>query len=256
MAKPELIKAISKHLTKKHNTQFASKNYSLSPSVAGDPCMRKKYYSYFKVPQKDKWIGQILTLEGGIGTHENIQGWLGDMGIAVDYLDPKTGKPPIGKYTGKPDIEFPIAIEDLKIQKGKIDRVIVQDNEIWLVEIKSVGDDKFQNIMKPQEDHIVQGTLYVFGFELCLQRGDYDHIPQINKNMPVMGIIYLYVSRDNGKMKEYVVPRDEKKFMKICEDIEILSHYIDAKKLPPPPAPGVCKFCPYPDWCKNNKNIR
>jgi CRISPR/Cas system-associated exonuclease Cas4 (RecB family) len=179
------------------------------------------------------------------------------MGMAVDYLDPKTGTPPIGKYTGKPDIEFPIAIEELKIQKGKIDRVLVYDNAIWLVEIKSVGDDKFQNqIHKPQEDHIVQGTIYVFGFELCLQRGDYDHIPRIKKDMEVKGIIYLYVSRDSGKMKEYFIPRDEKKFLKICKDVEDLSYYIDRKELPPPPPPGVCKFCPYPDYCKNNKNVK
>lgn len=246
---------IEKFLDGKHNPKGRkpSTNYSLSPSMMGDDCLRKKYFSYFKIPQAPKNLDGILIMESGIGVHDQVQGWLKDVGVAVDYVDPKTGKPPIN--FGKVDIEFPISIPELLIQKGKIDRIIVLGSEIWIVEIKSVGGRKFTELQEPQFDHTIQGMVYVFGFEKCLAQGDYNHVEKLPKGLPVRGVKLIYVNRDNGQMKEFSLERDEDLFVQICKDVSELSKYILSKELPPPPAGGLCKYCPYPEYCKNNRNV-
>lgn len=244
---------IEKFLKDKHNYVAKNKKFSLNPSVLGDPCLRKKYFSYFKIPQAPKQIPVILTMESGIGIHEMVQGWLGEIGVAIDYLDPATGKPPIN--FGKEDIEFPIAIPELLIEKGKIDRVVVMNDELWIVEIKSVSSDKFKELVKPAEDHIIQSMVYVFGFEKALKEGKYDHIPNLPKNLDVKGVKILYVNRNTGHMKEFELERNEALFSEICESINEIAQYILKKELPPPPKGGLCQYCPYPEYCKNNRNI-
>jgi CRISPR/Cas system-associated exonuclease Cas4 (RecB family) len=242
-----LSKAIGQFLEGKHNKNYTSKNYSLSPSVIGDDCMRKKYYSYFRIPQAPKKPDNIMILEGGNSMHEHFQKWLKEMGLLVEYINPKTKQK---------ETEFVIKIPELKIQKGKVDGVLVLDGKIYLVELKSAGDAKFKYRTKePQYDHKVQGTIYIFAFEKNLLEGEFDHIPEISKDMPVEGIIYLYVNRDTFKMKEFYIPRDEKFFLKICKDIEDLSYYIDRKELPPLKGGKLCKYCNFPEYCKNNRNV-
>lgn len=235
------------------SSSYQSKNFSLSPSVLGDECLRKKYYSYFKIPRAPNDISGILIMESGNNIHQMIQTWLADINVAIDYLDPKTGKVPIN--WGKPDIEFPISIPELLIQKGKIDRVVMIEGELWIVEIKSIGDRKFKELSQPAFDHMIQGMVYVFGFEKCLREGQYSHIASLHPELPVKGVRFIYANRDNGQMKEFPVERDENLFIQICQDINELAKYILSKELPPPPPGGMCKYCPYPDFCKNNRNV-
>lgn len=246
--KLSIKKILSNYLKEKHNAPRKSKKFGLSPSIIGDDCLRKIYYSYFKIEQAPKTILNILGLEGGNSLHNHFQKWLGDAKLAIDYIDPETKEV---------KVEFPISLPELKIRKGYIDRVLVWNNKIYLVEIKSVGKEKFMYCVKqPQKDHKVQGTIYIFAFENNLLDGKYDHIKALNKSMVVEGIIYLYVNRDNFNMKEFYVERNEKDFLKICNKIDNLSKYIDNKKLPPLTNGKICKYCPYLDWCKNNKNIK
>jgi hypothetical protein len=251
-----ISKLIEKHLKDKDVQAFSKpgKNFSLNPSVLGDDCLRKKYFSYFRMPQKAKEIDNILILESGNTVHERVQDWLGDLGIAIDYLDPKTGKVPVNYYTGKKDIEFPISIPQLLIQKGKIDRVCLMDDELWLIEVKSIGSEQYKKLDEPKFDHTIQGTVYLFGFEMCLQAGNYDHIPKLRRDMVPKGLKFIYVNRDTGQMKEYFLERNESLFVRICKDIQELAYYILNKELPPPPKGGMCKFCPYPELCGKNLN--
>lgn len=251
----EIRKLLENHLKAKYekSSSYINTNYSLSPSILGDSCLRKKYFSYFKIPQETREIKSILTLESGNNIHSMVQNWLGEMGLGIDYLDPKTGQPPI--RFGKEDIEFPISIPELLIKKGKIDRVLLIDDELWLVEIKSIGDQKFTYLKEPQFDHVIQGTVYLFGFQMNLQEGAYDHIKSINKNMKLKGLKFIYVNRDNGQMKEYFLERNEELFIQICKDINELAYYIQNKELPPLPGGKLCKYCPYPELCSKNKNL-
>lgn len=254
LAKDSVRSLIEEYLKEKYrkSAAYVNKNYSLSPSILGDKCQRKKYFSYFKIPQAIKEVKNILTLESGNNVHYMIQSLLGDTGKAIDYLDPDTGQVPF-KF-GRYDIEFPISIPQLLIKKGKIDRVMLIDGELWLIEIKSIGDFKFSQLKEPAFDHIIQGTVYLFGFEMNLQEGAYDHIPQMDKTLKIKGLKFIYVNRDNGQMKEYLLEKNQDLFIEICKDINDLAEYIKVKELPPAPKGGLCQYCPYPDLCSKNKN--
>lgn len=235
-------------MDEKHNKPRKGKTPSLSPSMLGDECLRKIYYSYHKIEQAPKDIKNILMLEGGNSLHDHIQKWLGDVGLAVDYIEPDTGEV---------KVEYPIWFPEFKVRKGYIDRVLVDGNKIYLVEIKSAGDAKYKyHIKEPQKDHRVQGTTYIFAFEKNLYEGKYDHIPQLNKDMLVEGIFFMYVNRDNYQMKEYFVKRDEKEFLKVSKKVDKILKYIEKKELPPLKNGKLCKYCPYPDLCKNDKNVK
>jgi CRISPR/Cas system-associated exonuclease Cas4 (RecB family) len=252
-----VIKNLIEQLLKKRHNDLASekdKKPSLHPSILGDPCFRKKYYSYFRTPQMPREIPSILILENGISTHERIQQWLADTGVAIDYLDPQTGLPPV--KNGRPDTEFIISIPELLIEKGKIDRLITLNNELWIVEIKSIGSKKFYELIEPTYEHLVQGTIYLFGFEKCLKKSAYSHIPQlVCTNLQVRGVRFLYVNRDNGQMKEFLVERNEALFIEICKDIQELSTYLSSKELPPKHENNFCRYCPYASYCKKDQNI-
>lgn len=248
MRRPNLKSLINAYLKDKHNKPRNSKNFSLSPSILGDDCLRKIYYSYYRIEQAPKTIDNILMLEGGNSLHDHIQKILKDVGLAVDYHDPKTGVV---------DVEFPISFPEWKVGKGYIDRVLIDGKKIYLVEIKSAGDAKYKyHIKEPQNDHKVQGTTYIFAFEKNLYEGKYDHIKELSKDMLVEGIYFLYVNRDNYQMKEYFVKRDEEHFLEIDQKVNKLLKYIEKKELPPLKNGKLCKWCPYPDWCKNNKNVK
>lgn len=256
-SKISLLKKIDTYLKKAANPKY-SPGYKpdprVKPSDLGSPCYRKIFYSYLHTPRdfplkaKEKRI-----FDTGDAFHDMIGDWVEGAGLAIHYKDPKTGKVPISRWTGKPDPEFPIAVPELEIKKGKIDAVLLINGELWLGEWKSSKAEKFDKLEEPQEEHKIQANTYVHFFEYCRAKGMYDHIEELKDAGEIKGVIFLYINKDNSEVKEFVVPKEDGDLHEIIEKYQKLKQYVEDKELPPP-TEHYCFFCPYNQKCKKNYN--
>ena len=255
--KVSLVNKINAYLKKAANPYYED-DYKpaprVKPSDLGSPCMRKIYYSYLQTP-KDLKIEpkQKRIFDTGDAVHEMIRDWVKGAKSLIEYRDPKTGEVPKSKWTGKPDPEFPISVEELEIKKGKIDAIVLLDNKIWIGEWKSIKGEKFEDLKDAQDEHKVQANTYVHLFEHCLQRGDYAHIKELEGHTEVEGVIFLYLNKDNSELKEYIVPKDDSSLETVVSKISELKRYVEDKALPPK-TEHFCFWCPWVIKCKKDMN--
>lgn len=224
------------------------------PSSLGTKCPRKRYYQYYRVPEDFPKSDVILRIwETGNYMEEMIAKWLIQIGEHVPFINKGNKQPPIRH--GKPDPQFPISDADWRINKGYIDNVDVSSKGIWLHEIKSSKEEKWTPLTEPMAEHIVQTACYVKAFEIHLQNGDYDHIPQLDKSMKVLGVKFFYINKNTSKIKEFIVPRD--KYGSIINKLDNLVKgdfkNIDEKKLPKK-VEDNCYWCDFRLKCKKNWN--
>ena len=259
MPKPEItiISKIDAHLKKIANPYYGpdyKPNPRVKPSDLGSPCMRKILYSYLRVnPDQKIKPEQKRIFDTGTIIHELIGDWVKGAGLLIEYKDPKTGLVPIGKYTKKPDPEFPIVVPELDITIGKIDALIMLDGKLWIGEWKSSKGEKFDDMTDAQEEHKMQANTYVHLFEYCWARGDYDHIEELKEFKEVSGVRFLYLNKNNSELKEFVVPKEDSSLDAVVEKICTLKKYVEDKALPPK-TEHYCFFCNWNLSCKKDMN--
>ena len=229
--------------------------------------MRKVFYSYLRVEKDYPWEGEsIIRFEKGDALHDMIRNWLRTAGVLVEYKNKTNGEVPKHFATGLPDPEFPVSDLDLDIRKAKIDAVILLEgiegikDGAWLVEVKTKNSRGFQDLSKPEDRHIEQATIYAYLFEVCLNKGDYDHIPELEEVKEVNGVIYIYLNReasedaeDGDDWEEFICEKDPKVFKKIVSKIIEIHKNVETKTLPEKTW-DYCKTCNYREKCLKDFN--
>jgi len=253
--RPSLIPIFNKVLEEKAKPQYKSSDEpKLKPSDFGNPCFRYLFYSYLRT-EKDFYPSskEQKTFDVGTALHEMMQSWLQSSDSFIPYLDPQTNKIPISPMTGLPDPEFKIVFPPLEVKVGKIDGVVIIDNQLWLVELKSIKDELFIALNEPKDAHQIQANIYVMGFEDNRKKGLYNHIPQLSGLGPVQGVIYNYFNKNTGDIKDYVVLVSETAIKTIFDKYKKFKKYVENKELPPK-TKYYCNSCAFRVKCKNEIN--
>lgn len=228
----------------------------IKPSDLGNPSLRRIFYSYMRVPADNKIDAKVKRIfDTGDAFHDMIKGWVRGLAPAVQFIEYRDtdGNIPIDRWSGKPNGEFPIKVEELDIKEGKIDAIMIIDGKLWVGEFKSIKDNKFQPLDDAQDDHKIQANTYVHLFEYCLQKGDYAHIEELKGFTQVEGVVYLYCNKDTSELKEFVLPKDDSDLEEIVEKIAKIKDYAEKKKLPPCSC-NPKSWCPWNKKCSKNFN--
>lgn len=247
----------------------ANPNYkptpSFRPSSLGTICQRAIFYSFWRVtPDEELTAKNHITFQMGDAIHEIIGKWLRGAGVLIDYKKPD-GTPNVNRFTGEPDYEFPVHSEDLGIPKAKIDAILKIDGKLWIGEYKSINDGGFNGkkypsgfvlppLKSPKREHLRQAMMYPFLFEQCLQAGEFEHIKELEGFTEVEGVIFLYMNKNDGMLKEYKLKKDFTVFEDVVHDILDVKEHNEAKTLPPKNQKENCRFCNWASKCKKNYN--
>ena len=119
---------------------------------------------------------------------------------------------------------------------GRADFIIELNNEKVVVELKTTGQSKFEELEqtnKPDKYHYYQIQMYLY-------------LLKIDK-----GII-LYECKNNSKLKEFAVTLDRDCINKIWENFKSAKSYIDSNTLPDRDFARnttECGFCPFSEKC-------
>jgi CRISPR/Cas system-associated exonuclease Cas4 (RecB family) len=243
-----LIKIFDKAIKREPST---STGRSMRPSSLGGKCLRKIYYAVNRV-EKDYEDSDDLSriCKLGDAIHDMLKDAYRKAGILIDYYSSSLG--PSGHMTND-EREFVISDADLEINKGKIDAIFNLDGVIWIGEFKSINAKGFDYLKHPKPEHIVQATIYYYVFNRMLAEGKYSQIGALAGFKKAAGIKFVYVCKDNAKMKEFTVNPSDTLFQEIVERIEYLKAIGPNDPLPPK-TEDFCGNCSYREKCKANRN--
>ena len=174
-------------------------------------CKRALYYSRIGVEPELNWDDEMLALfRLGHIIHDMRQR---DFAILYPGFVPET----------------PVCIEELGIA-GHSDGVFV--NEVWNLEIKTVGDSTFKSTTSPKKDHKFQATCYM-------------------KALGIPRTLFVYINRNNGQEEVYPYSFQPEIWDEI---VEIVTGVESKVRAGVPPEKEVsawkCKRCPYLHACQ------
>lgn len=128
-----------------------------------------------------------------------------------------------------------IKIPPQEIISGRADAIVTLDNELYVVDFKSMNSMIFRKLTEPKEENVNQIQLYMHFFK----------IPK--------GIL-LYVSKDDSDLKEFLVEYDKNKAEKLLKDLAKLLIKIKNNIVPAViigyPTDWQCKYCQFKEICK------
>jgi len=128
-----------------------------------------------------------------------------------------------------------INIPSQKVISGRADAILSWENELYVLDIKSMNSFLFKNLSQPKEENLDQLQLYLHFF--AIQKG-----------------ILLYVNKDTQELKEFIVIYDRTRSEKILKDLDQLKTKIEAniipKRLDDFPSDKQCQFCQFKEICK------
>ena len=178
-------------------------------------CNRAIYFQFKKYPKKEMEARILRLMSHGDYTHMRIMSVLFSLGLVKAA-----------------EIEIP----KQEIINGRADAIISLNNEIYVLEIKSINRTKFAILNQPDSDHIKQIQLYLHYFNIS--RG-----------------IMLYECKDTQDIKEFFVDYDEGLVKKLLSNFDKLKKEIDENKIPEIPEDleaWKCTYCPYLESCKKH----
>lgn len=178
-------------------------------------CPRTIYFQFKKIPKKEMEARVLRLLEHGEYTHMRIMAVLFSMGLVRAS-----------------EIEIP----KQEIINGRADAIISMNNELYVVEIKSINKNAFSMLKEPNQDHLKQIQLYLHYFK----------IPK--------GIL-VYECKDTQDIKEFLINYDEKFVIKILDSLNNLKKEIDSNQIPNIPEDleaWRCDYCSYLEECKKH----
>jgi CRISPR/Cas system-associated exonuclease Cas4 (RecB family) len=176
-------------------------------------CPRQIFFKFKKAPQKEMEPRILRIFDQGNYIHLRLMRDLFSLGVVVAS-----------------EIDIP-PTEDVG---GRADAIIRINNELFLVDFKSINSMILKNMEKPKDDHILQVQLYLHFFNL--------------KN----GIL-LYEGKDNSQIKEFPVKYEKKIAKKILEDFARLKINVGKnlipKQMPDYPDNWQCQYCQFKELC-------
>lgn len=225
---------------------------SIKPSMLGSPCLRKNFYSYNKVEQDVKFPlrnARIVKLGDAIG--KMLFEAFEQEGVAIKYRKPD------GTYYKDfdgvtDDYEFRLTFPDLGVKLGKIDMVCILEDGLWLSEFKSINERGYKALRGPKPDHLIQGVLYLYLFNLALKEGKFKHIEELDSFTKAKGMRFLYYHKNGSDLKEFVVTEADQIFRDIVTKIQQIKWYSDNDVLPDG-TQDYCNTCPWQKKCSRNQ---
>jgi CRISPR/Cas system-associated exonuclease Cas4 (RecB family) len=117
---------------------------------------------------------------------------------------------------------------------GRADAILSIDNELYVLDIKSMNSMIFRSLTQPKEENVYQIQLYL-------------HYFQIKKG------ILLYVDKDQQELKEFIIEYDPELCEKLLTDFKELKSKIELdvipSALPDYPNNWQCSYCPFREVC-------
>lgn len=178
-------------------------------------CVRAIYFQFKKYPKKEAEARILRLLSHGDYTHMRLMSVLFSLGLVKSA-----------------EIEIP----KQEIVNGRADAIISLNNELYILEVKSINKTAFSILKEPNLDHIKQIQLYLHYF-----------------NLP-KGIL-LYECKDTQDIKEFSVEYDKELVEKILNNFANLKEEITNNKIPEIPEDleaWKCGYCPYLEECKKH----
>lgn len=128
-----------------------------------------------------------------------------------------------------------VKIPPQELVSGRADAIVTLDNELYVVDFKSMNSLIFKNLTQPKEDNINQLQLYL-------------HFFKISKG------ILLYVSKDNLALKDFLVEYDKARAEKLLKGLSDLKIKIETDVVPGAiagyPTDWQCQYCQFKEICK------
>lgn len=241
----KLIELINKQLEVENKKYKSPIEPALKPSSMGYNCLRRLYYDFYRVVPDREFSGrELMIFKTGSNLHEMLQGLLGRAGALIMYFD---------QDKDYYELEFVVEDRGLCIKKGKVDGIIKCDGKLHILEIKTINSRKFKDLTRPLKEHTVQGEIYRYLFVKCLNEGKYKNMAELDGFTGVESVIYLYLCKDTGEMKEFEVAYDESV---ISEVIDKVATFLDfaLNKVLPPKNKDECYFCTFKNKCSKDFN--
>ena len=128
-----------------------------------------------------------------------------------------------------------VKIPPQEIISGRADAIVTLENELYVVDFKSMNSMIFRKLTEPKKENVNQLQLYLHFFK----------IPK--------GIL-LYVSKDDSALKEFLVKYNKSKAEKLLKDLSDLKIKIENNIIPTVitgyPTDWQCKYCQFKEICK------
>jgi CRISPR/Cas system-associated exonuclease Cas4 (RecB family) len=127
-----------------------------------------------------------------------------------------------------------IKIPPQELISGRADAIITLNNDLYVVDFKSMNSMIFKNLDQPKEDNVNQLQLYLNFFK----------IPK--------GIL-LYINKDTLELKEFLVEYNPAIAQKLLKDLSDLKSKIDSNiipdRIPDFPENWQCQYCQFREIC-------
>lgn len=257
-----IVELIHRQMQKNNNKKKEGRNVcKYYPSSAGK-CSRAIVYQMLGYEQKEM-EGRILSiLENGNYMHSRIEDILEQTGLMV--APELSFEKPEWRISGRSDavirnflphessnniikLTEPVykldenkdPVRDEQGNKIKLeDKLIYEgaDNDVMIVELKSVSDKGFN--YTPKEEHQLQLQLYMYLTGIKL------------------GIL-LYENKNTQELKEFHFEYDEKKAQRVVNQIIYVNDHVDRKELPIREYEKTdfnCRYCNFKHYCWPTKN--
>ncbi len=128
-----------------------------------------------------------------------------------------------------------VKIPPQELVSGRADAIVTLNNELYVVDFKSMNSLVFKNLQKPKEDNVNQLQLYLHFFK----------IPK--------GIL-LYINKDTLELKEFVIQYNQNLAQKLLRDFQNLKKQIDSDivpaRIPSFPEDWQCQYCQFKEVCQ------
>jgi CRISPR/Cas system-associated exonuclease Cas4 (RecB family) len=127
-----------------------------------------------------------------------------------------------------------IKIPPQELISGRADAIITLDNDLYVVDFKSMNSLVFKNLDQPKEDNVNQIQLYLHFFK----------IPK--------GIL-LYINKDTLELKEFLVEYNPAIAKELLSELSDLKTKIDSNivpdRIPAFPDNWQCQYCQFKEIC-------
>lgn len=129
-----------------------------------------------------------------------------------------------------------VKIPPQELISGRADAIISLDNELYVVDFKSMNSMIFKNLTAAKKENINQLQLYLHFFK----------IPK--------GIL-LYINKDTLELKEFVINYNSALARDLLKDLSTLKDKLDDNTIPQPlpdyPENWQCQYCQFKEICSS-----
>ena len=177
-------------------------------------CPRAVFFKFKNVPRGKLEPRLLRVFERGEFMHRNIINILIRLGLIV---------------------ASEIKIPPQEIISGRADAIISLNNELYVLDIKSMNSMIFRNLKAAKEENIQQVQLYLHYFKI--KKG-----------------ILFYIDKDQQNIKEFVFDYDPVLVKKLLSNFQSLKKNIDNNIVPPRltgyPQNWQCQYCQFKEICQ------